>query len=501
MSTSTTSDTSSVPAPAASSPPPFVLRGRPPPPRPVAATRTSLQKLHSLKENIYTFISIRRFYFIALLLVLLSLTARFLPKFLYPENHFDLFCATESRQLAPLEHAPSILKQTDEIPGFVHKFSRVKPDPLEPPPTTLLGKLFAYIEEQRLISSAFQHLSAGYKHTNLQFDSAIIEKESFGEVLGDTTYAMSDKGATRCAATSYASIVYFCGAAAGKAAHDPLYHSFVKETGTSELRKKIAAAQAWYSNGTASTTTTLRTESAQAIFEVYIDDPEDEFVGHVFTFHVLPDSRIQIYQSFITTTTLKEHLLRIPPLDAKALDIFLSNLETLESGGPLIPTSSSFLPSLSSSSSSSQLPKYLWTKSLDDAYAANFANERLSENPHGKKTTHGKISIQFYTACVIPPYNDSSVETDVRHTQARDFLLLSMTKFLTASFHDKEMTLRANTKRPTCTLPHVSLTKKITLAAEINKLSSLNKVEEEDFSDNSVEETTETMTQQRQQML
>jgi hypothetical protein len=468
------STTSNTIMPASSSSPPqtFMLRGRTPPPRPLEATRTSMQKLHSLQENIYTFISIRRYYFIALLIVFLSLIARFLPQLLFPEDHFDLFCATQSRQLSPLEHAPSILKQTDEIPGFVHKFSRVKPDPLKPPPSTWTGKFFAFIEEQRLMQSLKSHLDAGFKRTNIKIGGDIMEKLSFGEVLGDTTYHMLDKGATRCAATSYASIVYFCGAAAGKVAHDPVFASFVRETGTSKLRKKIAAAQTWYGTGTL-------TESAQAIFEIYIDDEDDEFVGHVFTFHVLPDSRIQIYQSFITTTTLKEHLLRIPPLDAKALDIFLTNLETLEFGGPMIPTTSQ-LPQ----------PLYVWTKSLDDAYAANFANEKLSESPHNKKTTHGKITISSYTACVIAPFNDTTIETEMRHTQARDFLLLSVTKYLTSSMHDKEMATRASVERPICSVPHVSLTEKKDPLADLNINLSMKKEDEEEFSDDNVEEST-----------
>jgi hypothetical protein len=142
-----------------------------------------------------------------------------------------------------------------------------------------------------------------------------LQHVAHGETLADE-FSFHKGGYTRCAVAAYATVTYFCGAAAAAHAYEhaePLH-------GARDLRAAIAAVR--------------RVDArAQGVFHVDIGDDADDAFGHVFALHLLPDGSTQPYMSYINAYRLSQYLRRTPPLTAPQLDAFLDALATLEQEG------------------------------------------------------------------------------------------------------------------------------------------------------------------------
>ena len=217
-----------------------------------------------------------------------------------------------------------------------------------------------------------------------------LQQASFGEVLGDTLH---DGKLTRCAAVAHALVAYFCTPVVGLLVHEP--GALLAVRGTDALAAALAAARGW-----------AGAAAAQAIIHVTIDDSRDDGLGHVFALQVLPDSRVQLYQAFITHYSLPEHLRRSPPMDGAALDKFLANLAAIEGPG----------------GGATGDEKRPWTAQMNDAYYDNFAVHLRHSN--GGKANAGRITVAHTVACVLPPHNGSAADLADEDWPAQERALL-----------------------------------------------------------------------------
>jgi hypothetical protein len=288
-------------------------------------------------------------------------------------DHSWLLTPTLARSRAPEAHAS--LVAADEV--FPHTYSRIKPRAHAAPPSSahlaLARALLGSMPQKELAQ-----IVGGYD---------TLQHVAHGETLADE-FSFHKGGYTRCAVAAYATVTYFCGAAAAAHAYEHAEPLHVAR----DLRAAIAAVR--------------RVDArAQGVFHVDIGDDADEAFGHVFALHLLPDGSTQPYMSYINAYRLSQYLRRTPPLTPPQLDAFLDALATLEQEGQ----------------SAGSAAAGTFSSAAHAAYAAAFG-VRLDA-----KFASGRVATRAGLLCLVPPRNASGVADprDARHARAVAALLPS----------------------------------------------------------------------------
>ena len=177
---------------------------------------------------------------------------------------------------------------------------------------------------------------------------------------------MAKGGHTRCSTTAFAVAVYLCGLPALHVLGNP------DGVGVAALAESVAAAAAIAER---------RGTAPQVVWHVSVHDPTDTAFGHVFALHMLPDGRVQVWQSFVAQYTLQSHLKRSPPLDAVGVAALLAWLAILERATA-------------------------WGAAERTAYDAAFG-VLLTD-----KKAVGAVQVSFHVPCVVPPWNVTAAAAD-----------------------------------------------------------------------------------------
>lgn len=214
-------------------------------------------------------------------------------------------------------------------------------------------------------------LSAGDAHQHAVAREHLVFGEDLGDFLDENV-----GGFTRCAASAFAVITYFCGADAAHAVYDPLLSMVMAEVGAGALRRQLGLLRK------------LQQEHPQglmpqAVFHLDITDSEDRGLGHVWALHMMPDGSGQLYMSYIQKYTLRQYLTGkgARPLSPSALDAFVDTLEVLENAS-----------------------HGAWGQVPMSAYHAAF-NVMLYN-----KERAGNVTLASHLACVVPPWNGTAAD-------------------------------------------------------------------------------------------
>jgi hypothetical protein len=289
-------------------------------------------------------------------------------------DHAWLLTPTLARSREP--HAHAALIAADE--AFPHTYSRIQPRKDAAPSGAQLALARALLG------------SMPHKEVAQLVGGSTLQHVAHGEALGDA-FNFQKGGYTRCAVAAYATVTYFCGAAA--AAHAYTHAESLRGAGA--LRAAIAAVR--------------RVDArAQGVFHVTVNDDADETFGHVFALHLLPDDgTTQPYMSYINAYRLSQYLRRTPPLDAAQLDAFLNALATLEAEGK------------GGGGGAGGGSNGAFSVAAHAAYAAAFG-VRLDE-----KFASGRVVTRAELLCIVPPRNANGVADvrDARHVHAVAALL------------------------------------------------------------------------------
>jgi hypothetical protein len=170
-------------------------------------------------------------------------------------DHAWLLTPTLARSREPRAHAALIA--ADE--AFPHTYSRIQPREDAAPSGAQLALARALLG------------SMPHKEVAKLVGGGTLQHVAHGEALGDA-FNFQKGGYTRCAVAAYATVTYFCGAAA--AAHAYTHAESLRGAGA--LRAAIAAVR--------------RVDArSQGVFHVTVNDDADDTFGHVFALHLLPD--------------------------------------------------------------------------------------------------------------------------------------------------------------------------------------------------------------------
>lgn len=200
----------------------------------------------------------------------------------------------------------------------------------------------------------------------------------WGETLGDL-FQLGRGGYTRCAQSSYALSVYYCGADPARLVHADAGRALLWRGGVDALKETIAAALDM---------------GAQAVLEVDVHDDTDESFGHIFSLRIDPaSSGVQPLMSFISQYTLGDYIRKHPkPVQGEDLREWLEQLAQIEAASKR------------------------WSPAAGAAYKSLF------DAPMVGKSSSGTISVGFAVVCVIPPWNgtaaDLQVAKHVEHVEA-----------------------------------------------------------------------------------